>query len=141
MCLAEALHRAWPPFHYSKSHVHTLKQQQQELGGYAFRGKCSLHLGVETTYGKDAAGNVEAVFNFVPSPGEPPNMRCSCTEGFVGWSLNCFYSCGYEALKWMAVASVVLLASVCYPVNLAVEQLSYGILISIFLLRTACASL
>lgn len=33
------------------------------------RGKCSLHLGVETTYGKDAAGNVEAVFNFVPSPG------------------------------------------------------------------------
>lgn len=34
------------------------------------KGKCSLHLGVETTYGKDAAGNVEAVFNFVPSPGQ-----------------------------------------------------------------------
>ncbi|OEH75334.1 mitochondrial related protein [Cyclospora cayetanensis] len=34
------------------------------------RGNCSLHLGVETTYAKDAAGNVEAVFNFVPSPGQ-----------------------------------------------------------------------
>ncbi|KAL8273319.1 hypothetical protein Esti_002820 [Eimeria stiedai] len=34
------------------------------------KGKCSLHLGVETTYGKDAAGNVEALFNFVPSPGQ-----------------------------------------------------------------------
>ncbi|KAL8429002.1 hypothetical protein Efla_006785 [Eimeria flavescens] len=34
------------------------------------KGKCSLHLGVETSYGKDAAGNVEALFNFVPSPGQ-----------------------------------------------------------------------
>ncbi|CDJ44657.1 Bcs1 protein, putative [Eimeria tenella] len=46
------------------------QQQQQQLDVCEFRGKCSLHLGVETTYGKDAAGNVEAVFNFVPSPGQ-----------------------------------------------------------------------
>ncbi|PHJ15196.1 bcs1 family isoform 9, partial [Cystoisospora suis] len=33
------------------------------------RGRMSHHLGVCTEYCKDSAGNVEALFNFVPSPG------------------------------------------------------------------------